>query len=307
MRHYIHFANLSATEVSVFSGFYSSGLPAMTAWTGLGHAIGLSLTAAAAHAAAEASADPFAPRDEESDALNVAPSLQVTGVCPVIQAYLRAAGPARRVTYQHGAAKGKPASFAHDPIADLVFDLVLKVDTTLTASELRALLLPSAITPALQSLRLNGGAIFVQGEATVHENLADALMKSHSSAFVFEDAHDVVQAARAAAPAGTSMVSILDELVARDDNKEPSNNDLPYRPRYAVCGVGYRALEEPTARAGSRKNLPHAFAESLLGLVRIRLLASVLAQLKNETPAQLLWAFQPPRNRYFVVAAPKSN
>lgn len=46
--------------------------------------------------------------------------------------------------------------------------------------------------------------------------------------------------------------------------------------------IGYRLLEAPRARAGARGNMPHAFAEPVVGLLRAQLVGSVLEDFRRQ-------------------------
>lgn len=294
---FLSLRGLNAHEVKVHSGFYSAGLPAMTAWAGMGHAVGLELAKKAVEAfSAPADAKPARGFGVRPSSAPVA--FAVVGTCPVINTYQASPGPARRASYGHNE-RGKPAPVTYCPLADLTFDVVLAIQTSLSATQTESLLTKGAARAALDGQRISGAALFGNCEFDVCASYAEALSKSAGSAFLLEDATDVLTKARAEDPT-RSVASLIDALTARPASRS-TQADAPTTPRYLACGVGYRGLEDPVQREGSRYGLPHAYAEPVVGLIRPRVLASVLKQIEKEEGCPVLWSHRPPRNNYYVV------
>jgi CRISPR-associated protein Csy3 len=282
--------DMRATEVSVHAGFYCAGLPALTAFAGFVHALERKLTdLAAAHGWG---------------------TLRLRGFCPVFSAYQLAAGPAKRTPYEHGRA-GVAAPLAFAPLADFQLDLVLQVDAGMSPSQLRQLFQEGA--DALEQLRLSGGGLFWDARLDDFTSFAQALTACERAALTLEDARDVLRQALNDQGPGASAVVALDRLTSRV--RQGGDNDEPPLPRYVAVGAGFRALEPlPQLRPGARFGAPHRFVEPLVGLARVRTVASAVKALerracsglsKNPQHRATTWSREWPANPNDITAMAK--
>lgn len=294
MQKYILLKNLKVTEAAIHSGFYSAGVPAMTAVAGMGHALGLRISEHLEVTGNES--DDFDFDAPEADYFHV------TGVTPVIAAYAASPGPARRVNYEHGSKKGLAASDAFDPLADMVVDLIIRINSTLSNLQLKALFSKKEVLACVHRLRFAGGTIFWDGVVEISENFALLLDECSVTSILIEDATAKVVEYMASNLA-SSIVDIYDQLTSRREAKVITEEQLPYEPRYLTLGVGYRALEAVARQQPLLSSEePHLFVEPVLGLARARLVASVKKSLANEENAFVVWAHKMPENGYYLTA-----
>lgn len=268
MKHIVLIKNLLVNEASVHAGFYSSGLPAMTAVHGLVHAL-------------ERKTRPLLP---QGDGLFEEPGvLKVLRFCVGYSDFAESAGGPRRVNYQHGTTPGKAAPNAYDPLADFTAHLLLEVETSLSAEALKALLESHEMRGLVTGLRFAGGTISSGPlSALVTDSAVTALKAMPSATFVLEDAHPLMTAKMSE---GKDAVQALAELLSRARVTDPEL-EVPYEPRYVPVAVGFLPLTALAPTQGLRADYPHCFVEPVVGAARIRLAASAA---KNPD-ALLMWA-----------------
>ena len=303
---YLTLQNIQTEEVSVHAGFYTAGFPAMTAFAGFGHAFELRFKA---HLAKVVRDDPSRedswdiPEEKETQ-------FKVSGVIPVITAYHMAAGPAKRVSYETET-KSKAAPLAFAPLADMNLDIVFRVEASLSVSELKHAMSHPAMTGLIQTMRLSGGSLFWNGTCEVAESLEVILANASTTAYILEDCTPTLKS-YLETNAESTVVEALDRLTSRLYAKSandsltgyaPNAEELPYEPRHVALAMGYRALEEKaTVRNCSKNGNPHLFVEPVVGLGRVRMLASVKAALKREENVDMVWAYQAPtEDGYFLI------
>lgn len=294
MIHYLALSGLQVQEASVHAGFYSAGAPAMTALAGFTHALELKLNQLVA--ASE-------PSDDELFSFDSEPlTIKVTGFIPVFDEFRLAPGAAKRINYEHGAKKGEAASAAFDPIADLTLTLILRVESDANVDELKGLLSKKRLCAAVLGMRLSGGSIFWDTAYALYASVKEALDNCSSTSMLIEEATELLTATMAK---GYNVVDALDLLTSRPekDSSDDKGKTPDYEPRHIALALGFRALESsPQVRAGSKGACLHQFVEPVLGLGRVRLVASARKALaKKQLP--LLWRYTPPLNGYYLVRA----
>lgn len=115
----------------------------------------------------------------------------------------------------------------------------------------------------LRTARLAGGSIIAHGAVRFVDTPAEALARLRQGFFLVDRADLVaMRMARAATPID-GLEALLELLVARD-----SDPDATLERWLSANVVGYTALEAPRQRTGVRLNVPHAYAEALVGLVQ---------------------------------------
>lgn len=134
----------------------------------------------------------------------------------------------------------------------VALSLVLRVDATV-AIDL------DAVEDFLWSGRIAGGAITDYGIPRVVESADKARARIHGGFFVADRADLVQDTMQRKGFDGTE--ALLDILVDRLAE--------PKAPHWLSANVvGYCALESPKPRLGVRGNLPHAYAEAIVGLIQ---------------------------------------
>lgn len=333
--YYITLKKVRATEVNVHAGFYSTGIPALTAVCGMTHALQLRC------AKLSPVADQFGFDDDDQ-------SLSFTGTALSIVEHRVAPGPAKRKNALASDASNAAlaASFAYDPLADLTFELVLEAQTDGTRGSLESFLQSENFRIALNSLRLSGGALSWNGDAKVFLNAQDAIGHLDSRGFIVQDEYvtleddlksepDVLEAliARVARPnianrnsqkdgkpsdstvagesAGTGGKAEAAESDSVDSAVNEANTDAEtaqdapenvYKPIYVPLAIGFQSLTPLVVHPRAKKGYEHRFVEPVLSLGRLRLVASVKRRLKEERPG-LFWAHQLPKDGAYLVRA----
>lgn len=317
--YFVTLKNIRATEVNVHAGFYSTGIPALTAVCGMTHALQLRC------AKLSPGADEFGFDDDEQ-------SLSFTGTALSIVEHRVAPGPAKRKNSLAGDATNAAlaASFAYDPLADLTFELVLEVETDGTRGSLESFIQSEDFRIAVNSLRLSGGALSWNGHAKVFMNAQDAIGHLDSRGFIVQDEYttlendlksepDLLEAliARVARPNIANRNSQKDgkSEAAEDDSGDSAANeantdagtahDAPeniYKPMYVPLAIGFQSLTPLAAHPRAKKGYEHRFVEPVLSLGRLRLVASVKRRLKEERPG-LFWAHELPKDDAYLVRA----
>jgi hypothetical protein len=315
--YYVTLKGIQATEVNVHAGFYSSGLPALTALCGMTHALQLRCAKLAAPA------DDFGFDDEPQ-------TLSIAGTALSIVEHRVAAGPAKRTNSLAGDATvaATAASFAYDPLADLRFELVLEVQTEGSRGFVETLVKSGDFRITFNALRLSGGALRWDGDAKVFLNALDALADLDNRGFLVQDEYttlekdledqpDVLEAliARLARPnllvdqpGAGEPDSKANPTETKADTKEeavPETVAAPetlYKPMYVPLAIGFQSLTPLASHAQAKKGYEHRFVEPVLSLGRLRLAASVKRHMKEERP-RLFWAHQAPEDGAYLVRA----
>ncbi|MBW4047912.1 MAG: hypothetical protein HIU89_08235 [Proteobacteria bacterium] len=172
---------------------------------------------------------------------------------------------------------------------------------------------PQDISRALWSGFFGGGSIVEHGPPVLKSTQEDVKGLLTSGFFVVDRADLTLERMQAANAGADALEVILDTLIARPRAKHggAAKNDseaadveregeymldpLP-EPKVWLSAnvVGYLALETPQERAGVRGEFPHAYAETLVGLIEYR---SV-----RKSPSIPFWSYvaQPERRAYFV-------
>jgi len=155
--------------------------------------------------------------------------------------------------------------------------------------------LVDSLIDGIEGFRFCGGTFMLGNESiTAWETVTDSLKAvgkcSRKPHFFMEDMTHILNQA----PEGLSKLDWLMDLIARPKNYDPENPQLAYECEslgYLTPVVkGYQLLETPRERQNTRFDLPHAYAESVIGLARMRSLPSVLAFVNQyqETPV-IFW------------------
>jgi CRISPR-associated protein Csy2 len=174
---------------------------------------------------------------------------------------------------------------------------------------------PQDIIKALWSGFLGGGSIAEHGDPAMTTSLGEAKQLLTSGHFIVDRADLTQKKMRVAQHAGgaDALEVILECLVAQprlnhDAGAEDGANDgandeerppSPARPPEAWLSanvIGYIALEDPRQRIGVRGDLPHAYAEALVGLIEYR-------SVRN-SPSIPFWSYTAkPECRTYLVRA----
>jgi len=181
--YYVVLKDLKATEVSVHAGFYSTGLPALTALCGMSHALQLSC-------------ETLVPEDTTGFGSDDPCGFVVSGTAiSFIEARL-AEGPQKRVNNLAGdkSEAHKPASFSYDPIGDLHFELILEVTSQGQIGDLKALLSSEEFRMRVLRLRLSGGAVQWPGTHVLAMSMKDALDHLNRVGFLLQDEYKLLSA-----------------------------------------------------------------------------------------------------------------
>lgn len=267
---------LSATEVNVHAGFYTSGFVAMTAVCGMAHAVGRTLASRLA--------------DEEGD------SPVITGVVFSVSQCQEALGAAKRVNYtkaQQGNAS-KSASEAYDPVADLEFELVLELGgRSAGTNELEPVL-----EEALLLARLSGGPILWTGEFTMTSTREEAFKALHPEGFVVEDATAVLAADL------EQQADVHEALLTRISRPRPNpdTGETPYAPRYVPLATGFHQLTGLSAKKMAKKGYLHTYVEPVVTLGLLRSVPSLRKRSQNFT-LPVFWSHHAPTDGYYLVRA----
>lgn len=338
---FLRLSQMQATEVNAHSGFYSAGVPALTALAGMVHALQRKLNVLLE---SKPSDSPFDFDSSESNGLAVS----VKSFVPFIQAYAYSPSVAKRSNYQNStpATARITASMAYSPTLDLTLGLVLELTLAGTVSQqaLEKLMKSAQGRGAVQSLRVAGGTMSWDGSFELAETLEDALKAVPSFAVILEDAAPDLK--REMQANGQSAVAAFDKLLSRPvtpafkqaakakrakkgEASEPEAVDaglqalaaqqLAPLKRFAAAGVGYRKLADNklvskvVMRSAATAGAPAATAEydrqlvePMLGLVRVRQAASVKKAIsRGELPA-VCWSQKLPTDSgiYLVSAHP---
>lgn len=131
----------------------------------------------------------------------------------------------------------------------------------------------------LESMRFAGGTISSFKVAMTED--VEKAKRLLSSGFWIDDATDLL----------STSSSPLEDLLAIAKKGDGSGWILP-------ANLGYALLEPPEARRGARNEKPHAFAEAMIGLVR---LTPVRAALSDENIAQRLWRHGWSKDQFLVT------
>lgn len=285
---------LEVFEAHGHSGFYAMGLPAMTAFTGLMHAIQLKVSASLLPDAPEA--DSFEDPDSSSSPITF------SGVSPVIEKYVFNDGQLLRVIADHGRRdmRGKPSPMGYDPVVNLGLHLILRLESDLPAEVLTAMLGTGEFRGLVSTCRLAGGSLVWAGEFGLHDSYSEALESLPGTGLLLEDASAAL--AQEMQDNGGNSVAAVSTLTAQYRASVKQENRAQ-RPRYVAIGVGFRAIEtQLSARKNSRYGAPHRYCESLVGLVRVRMLSSLRRSIKKGAEPLLLWNYCPPTpNGFYLV------
>lgn len=337
-----------ASGFTFLANHVASGLPSLTALTGLGESIALQCTRAGL--------------PTQFNAVSLALRAPATNMGH--SRFLRSSSDERSDLESALGDKENKKSFASPTISDLKGSVLLDILVVLEIDDASFAGVPEELMARVaRAQRFSGGTLnSLQGTAVqvqVFDSLTSALSRMPGSALMLEDASDALKTF--AAKSGQSLKTALLELItahrtapvldagsAKEASADEPANDEPaadetvvnepaddstdtsdtsdnagtadtlrasaqedvckevVRPAgyFVPAATGFALLETPRVKADSRAaGVPHAYAEPLLGLVRVRQVASVRAQLRrsmmnfdDEARPAVFWhtAFAPP-------------
>jgi len=140
-------------------------------------------------------------------------------------------------------------------------------------------------TELVETGRFAGGRFDGKAHVALHEEL-DAAVRTTGGGFALHDRTDLLR--------GNSGHDPLDRLLAWLD----PNRDRRVEPWLLPATLGYRTITPIASRAGAREGLPHAFVESLVGLVQYR-------NAWSETPS--FWRYDRPSHDTFLATTLPEN
>lgn len=288
-----------ASGFTFLANHVASGLPSLTALTGLGENIALQCTRAGL--------------PTQFNAISLALRAPATNMGH--SRFLRSSSDERSDLESSLGDKENKKSFASPTISDLKGSVLLDILVVLEIDDASFAGVPEELMARVaRTQRFSGGSLnSLQGTAVqvqVFDSLTSALSRMPGSALMLEDASDALKTF--AAKSGQSLKTALLELItvnraapvqaegsakdassdepaaeSMDNAQAPAQEDVceeVVRPAgyFVPAATGFALLETPRVKADSRAaGVPHAYAEPLLGLVRVRQVASVRAQLRR--------------------------
>lgn len=190
--------------------------------------------------------------------------------------------------------------------ADLSGCLMLMIDPECPGREICEFL-----EDALWSYRFCGGTVQPgSGGVTLWNSIHDALAFvgniHENTVFFLEDRSELIDQA----PAGLSKVEWLMDLTARPFRNEQGQYVYAHGHEFLGHIVpvinGYQLLEAPQAREDLREDYAHAYAESTIGVARLRSLGSVLTHWNEATDSgvNIFWfgTFNPDQGTWRLLA-----
>lgn len=149
---------------------------------------------------------------------------------------------------KEGHINGQP--FQPAASADIEVSLILEMERSVSVDDIKRI---------LRSAKLGGGVIDRHNKIMAFDNI-EATLKHVSAGFFVTDASEVVKARQGK---GLSIIEAVLHKVERDE-------DAGIEPGwYAPVTIGYSPISGFAARKGAREGKEHAFAEPLVGLVRL--------------------------------------
>lgn len=306
---YLLLSGLQVAEANSSSGYYSEGLPALTALAGMVHALQRSVNQALSLQVLPAD-------DVFSFASEATPQkVRFADFTPFFTAYSDSDVKAKRSSYQERTQSKVLDSQAiqHAPIIDFEMGFVVTVSLP---DELVGLFQAVMLSERGKSLvlerRVAGGSITGADQPQVFSDFDAALNKVPYRAYLFENVDKELE--QETLETSKSILDLMVEKTSRPRNvttipkddaqaKQVAEQMLTQRAaptrRYAAIGVGFRRIAKATV--GGQ---PRDFVEPLTGLVRIRRIEAVRKDLQQSKTCLVRWEqFKPTPDGYYLVGA----
>ncbi len=302
---YLHIKNMQVFNANAEGGFYTLGLPDMTGTAGYGHVIQRHLNLSENH---NLIIDPDELPVDSDDELPL-----VKGFMLIIHDMQFSEGHCKHSNSQHTSInKGAVAATIDKRTVHLKFDLIFQIDEQ--EMENNEKLMEYFKSPEFKnyliSLPFCGGtlhrdnlAVFYYGsEETMNDMFAKRKISPHS--FIIEDAVSVMEKSLHKIDDSTDSLDLLLANIKRYREKKSASQDKPeqsYRPFYIPLGVGFMGLEQPQERKQiSRFGHPHVLCESVIGLGRVRSVASYRKHISEGLPVWWQYAIDAENNLYIL-------
>lgn len=328
---YLVLSGLRASEVNAISGMYATGVPALTAFAGLVHALQRDLNNELAKQSL--AADDF----DFGDVSKV----RVDGFSVYFTYFNESDAIARRSGYQFTSATtalNTPA-MQHAPLVTVEAGLVLKLQGGPDViKQAQAFLESSAGASLLTGKRIAGGTIFTSAKPVVVETVADAMARVPAGAVLLEGAaqemadamtannNDAVEAIvqlvsrpnrftavpaaantdKPAKATGRSKKPVVELSAAERDPQEASlltQKPAPLK-RFIAIGVGYRKLRQIQLPGDP---YPRFLTEPVVGVARVRRIESVRKALRDGLTPSVFWHQDKPTPGGYFLVSPRSE
>lgn len=289
---------VSATNINLASNVHVAGFPAMTSVEGFVHAL-------------------------ERHLNTVDPDAVLTDWMFTVRNLTHLPGHRKFVRYRKNERSDLSRTFqsptVNEQLGSINATVIIKMLTELTADDWQAARNNGQLDNAFGRLRFAGGTTTIytrpfsedrEGRAIgFYPNVDGALNRLSKFDMVVEDKTALIDEARLD---GETVLDTLCRLLERHPKSESQTPDDDYQGYLIPAAIGYQQIGERKVREGVRDGVSeHVYAEPVLGLVRLRTVASMLIQGEDNHFEDFYWSNNQlcPDSRFgrdlFFVSNPK--